>query len=171
MPRTIGQAASFLAGMWLALLMLQPAGGIAKAAAAAPMDLAPLESGLHTAINDLRAAQGLLRLERDPALDAVARAHSEDMAARRYMAHETPEGLTPPDRMKRAGVSGYTLAGENVGTTTRGDPNREIVGAWMASPVHRDNVLAPVFNSTGVGIARSADGTWYYTQLYGTRPR
>jgi uncharacterized protein YkwD len=37
--------------------------------------------------------------------------------------------------------------------------------------VHRDNVLAPVFNSTGVGIARGADGAWYYTQLYGTRPR
>lgn len=171
MPRTMTQAGGFLVGMWLALLMLQPAGSIAEAAAAAPMDLAPLESGLHTAINEVRAGQGLMRLARDPALDAVARAHSEDMAARHYMAHETPEGLTPPDRMKRAGVTGYTLAGENVGTTTRPDPNREIVDAWLASPVHRDNVLAPVFNSTGVGIARGADGTWYYTQLYGTRPR
>jgi uncharacterized protein YkwD len=170
MPRTFGQAGSFLVGMWLALLLLQPTGQVARAAQTGE-DLSPLESGLHTAINEVRAAQGLLRLQRDPGLDAVARAHSEDMAARRYMAHETPEGLTPPDRMKRAGVTGYTLAGENVGTTTRVDPNREIVGAWMASPVHRDNVLAPVFNTTGVGIARSADGTWYYTQLYGTRPR
>jgi uncharacterized protein YkwD len=41
----------------------------------------------------------------------------------------------------------------------------------MASTAHRDNVLAPVFNTTGVGIALSADGTWYYTQLFGTRPR
>ena len=171
MPRTLGQAGFFVAGMWLALLLLQPVGRTARAASAAPSDFAALESGLHTAINEVRAAQGLLRLQRDPSLDAVAREHSEDMAARHYLAHETPEGLDPPQRMKRAGVSGYTLAGENVGTTTRGDPNREIVDAWMASPVHRDNVLAPVFNSTGVGIARSADGTWYYTQLYGTRPR
>ena len=173
MPRTLGQAGGFLVGMWLALLLLQPLGSTARAASAAPSpeDLAPLESGLHTAINEVRAAQGLLRLQRDPSLDAVAREHSEDMAARHYLAHETPEGLDPPQRMKRAGVSGYSLAGENVGTTTRSDPNREIVDAWMASPVHRDNVLAPVFNSTGVGIARSADGTWYYTQLYGTRPR
>jgi uncharacterized protein YkwD len=170
MPRTFGQAGSFLLGMWLALLLLQPIALVARAAQPAE-DLSPLEAGLHTAINEVRATQGLLRLQRDASLDAVARAHSEDMATRGYMAHETPEGLTPPDRMKRAGVTGYTLAGENVGTTTRVDPNREIVGAWMASPVHRDNVLAPVFNTTGVGIARSADGTWYYTQLYGTRPR
>jgi uncharacterized protein YkwD len=170
MPRTFGQAGSFLLGMWLALLLLQPIALVARAAQPAE-DLSPLEAGLHTAINEVRATQGLLRLQRDASLDAVARAHSADMATRGYMAHETPEGLTPPDRMKRAGVTGYTLAGENVGTTTRVDPNREIVGAWMASPVHRDNVLAPVFNTTGVGIARSADGTWYYTQLYGTRPR
>ncbi len=171
MPRTPIQAGCFLVGMWLALLVLQPIGATAKAAPSAPESFAPLESGLHTAINEVRAGQGLVRLQRDASLDAVARAHSEDMAARHYLAHETPEGLTPPERMKRAGITGYTLAGENVGTTTRGDPNREIVDAWMASPVHRDNVLAPVFNSTGVGIARGPDGTWYYTQLYGTRPR
>ena len=170
MPRTLGQAGSFLLGMWLALVLVQPIGTAAKAAQGLA-DTGPLESALHTAINEVRAEQGLLRLQRDPALDAVARAHSEDMATRHYMAHETPEGLTPPARMKRAGVVGYTLAGENIGTTTRSDPNREIVGAWMASPVHRDNVLAPVFNTTGVGIARAADGTWYYTQLYGTRAR
>ena len=171
MPRTFGQAGSFLLGMWIALLLVQPLGHVARAAPASSADLAPLEAGLHTAINEVRARAGLVRLQRDPTLDAVAREHSEDMAARHYLAHETPEGLNPPDRMKRGGAVGYTLAGENVGTTTRPDPNREIVDAWMASPVHRDNVLAPAFNATGVGIARSADGTWYYTQLYGTRPR
>jgi uncharacterized protein YkwD len=170
MPRTFGQAGSFLLGMWLSVVLVQPIGTAARAAQS-PGETATLESALHTAINELRAEQGLVRLQRDASLDAVARAHSEDMAARRYLAHETPEGVTPPGRMKRAGVVGYTLAGENVGTTTRRDPNREIVSAWMASPVHRDNVLAPVFNTTGVGIALSSDGTWYYTQLYGTRPR
>ena len=170
MPRTLGQAGSFLIGMWLALLLVQPLGTAAKAAQN-PAETAALEATLHTAINELRAEQGLVRLQRDAALDAVARAHSEDMAARHYLAHETPEGLTPPARMKRAGVVGYTLAGENVGTTTRSNPNREIVSAWMASTVHRDNILAPAFNATGIGIALSGDGTYYFTQIYGTRPR
>jgi uncharacterized protein YkwD len=170
MPRTLGQAGSLLFGLWLAVVLLQPLGTSAQAAftnEASP----DLEAALHTAVNEIRAGQGLVRLVRDPALDAVARAHAEDMAARRYLAHETPEGLTPPDRLKRAGVAGITLAGENVGMTSRLDPNREIVSGWMESTVHRDNILAPVFNTTGIGVARAADGSFYYTQLYASRPR
>ncbi|RIL05581.1 MAG: hypothetical protein DCC71_09940 [Proteobacteria bacterium] len=170
MPRSLGQAGSFLFGLWMALAVLQPLGTSAQATTGGGV-FPDLEAALHTSINDVRSAQGLRRLERDTLLDAVARAHAEDMAARRYLAHETPEGLTPPDRMKRGGASGFTLAGENVGTTSRLDPNREIVEAWMASTVHRDNVLAPAFNTTGIGVARSADGSFYYTQLYATRPR
>jgi uncharacterized protein YkwD len=93
------------------------------------------------------------------------------MATRRYMSHDTPEGLNPVHRIQRAGADGFTLAGENVGMTSRGDPNNEILQGWLLSPVHRDNLLAPAFNATGLGIARSADGTWYYTQVYVTYPR
>jgi uncharacterized protein YkwD len=170
MPRSFGQAGGLLFGLWMALVLLQPIGTAAEATAAPAPD-AELAASLHVAVNEIRSAQGLLRLERDPALDAVARGHAEDMAARRYLSHDTPEGLNPPARMQRAGATGYTLAGENVGTTSRLDPNREIVTAWMQSPVHRDNILAPAFNVTGIGIARAADGSFYYTQLYATRPR
>ena len=169
MPRTLGQAGSFLFGLWMALVVLQPIGTSAQATTGG--DVASLEAALHTAINDVRAEMGLRRLARDPAIDAVARAHSEDMATRGYLAHETPEGLTPPGRLARGGVSGLTLAGENVGTTSRLDPNREIVSAWLASPAHHENIAAPAFNATGIGVARAADGSFYYTQLYVTRPR
>ena len=169
MPRSFGQAGSFLFGLWMALVVLQPIGTSAQATTEG--DLAALEGAVHTSINDIRAGLGLMRLARDPALDAVAREHSRDMATRGYLAHETPEGLTPPDRLKRAGVTGISLAGENVGTTSRLDPNREIVTAWMQSPAHHDNIVAPAFNATGVGVARAADGSLYYTQLFVTRPR
>jgi uncharacterized protein YkwD len=169
MPRSYGQAGSFLFGLWMALVVLQPIGTSAQATTDG--DLASLEGAVHTSINDIRASLGLLRLARDPALDAVAREHSRDMAARHYLAHETPEGLTPPDRLKRGGVTGITLAGENVGTTSRLDPNREIVTAWMQSPAHHDNIVAPAFNATGIGVARAADGSFYYTQVFVTKPR
>ena len=119
----------------------------------------------------VRTREGLVPLTREPALDAVAREHSVDMAVRHYFAHETPEGLTPPDRLARGGIEGITLAGENVGLTSRGDPNREILEGWLASPEHRRNLLMPAFNATGIGIARAADGTLFYTQVYVTRPR
>ena len=169
MPRTPGQAGSFLFGLWLALLLLQPIGTSAEATTDA--EIASLEAALHTAINDARAERGLKRLVRDAAIDAVARGHALDMAARRYLAHETPEGLNPPARLARGGVRDITLAGENVGTTSRLNPNQEIVSAWLASPAHYENIVAPAFNTTGIGIARAADGSLYYTQLYVTKPR
>jgi uncharacterized protein YkwD len=170
MPRTIGQAVGFLVGVWLAIVLVQPLGTAAYAATTTGR-AGSLEAGLAQSVNAVRTANGLVPLVRDAALDAVARAHSADMAARHYLAHETPEGLNPPARVARAGITGISLLGENVGTTSRGDPNREIVDAWLASPVHRANLLAPAFNATGVGIARAADGSYYYTQLYATRPR
>lgn len=168
MPRTPFQALVFLAALWATLVLLQP---LAVRATELDPELAALEARLHAAVNAVRERDGLVPLAREPALDAVARAHSRDMATRGYFAHETPEGLTPPDRLARGGITGITLAGENVGLTDRADPNREILDGWLTSPVHRQNLLAPAFNTTGVGIARAPDGRLYYTQLYVTRPR
>jgi len=167
-PRTPLQAFVFVIALWATLLVLAP---LVRAAETGDPGLARLEDALYDAVNQVRQREGLIPLRRDGAVDRVARAHSRDMVARGYFAHETPEGLTPPDRLARGGVSGISLAGENVGLTSRGDPNREIVEGWLASPVHRQNLLAPVFNVTGIGIARAADGTFFYTQLYVTVPR
>jgi uncharacterized protein YkwD len=166
-PRTPLQALIFLASLWATLALLQP---LARAGELDPT-LLGLEASLHAAVNAVRTREGLVPLTREPALDAVAREHSVDMATRHYFAHETPEGLTPPDRLARGGIEGITLAGENVGLTSRGDPNREILDGWLASPEHRRNLLMPAFNATGIGIARAADGTLFYTQVYVTRPR
>ena len=169
MPRTLVQALGFVLGMWLAIQLIQPLG----ASGAGPGDpaLVGLEDDLHARVNAARGRHHRMALQRDAELDRVARAHSADMAARRYLSHDTPEGVNPVGRLTRGGVEGFSLAGENVGLTSRGDPNAEIVDGWLLSPVHRENLLAPAYNTTGIGIARAADGTLYYTQVYVTVPR
>jgi uncharacterized protein YkwD len=168
-PRTLGQALGFLLGFWLALF-LSPL-SVETARAGDPVAFAPLEDALHRRVNALRADRHLIPLRRLPELDRVARAHSADMARRRYLSHETPEGANPVDRLQRAGLTGFTLAAENAGRTSDHDPNAGIVRAWLRSTPHRRNLYAPPFNATGVGIARAADGELYYTQLYLTYPR
>jgi len=167
-PRTPVQAALFVVGLWLALALLGPL--VAEGADAWDPELARMEQELHQSVNDFRRSQGLIPLTRDPALDAVARGHSADMAGRRYLSHENPEGLNWVGRLQRAGVEGFTMAGENVGQTNRAPANTEILEGWKHSPVHRKNLTARPFNRTGLGIARGADGTLYYTQLYLTFP-
>jgi uncharacterized protein YkwD len=168
-PRDFSSAGWFFFGLWLSLMLLGPL--TAPWASAADPELVRMEAALHRSVNRFRSEQRLITLSRDPALDAVARAHSEDMVARHFFAHESPDGHNCVDRLERFGVQGFSLAGENVGMTNRPNPNQEILDGWLASPVHRENLTARPFNTTGIGIARAPDGTLLYTQLYVSFPR
>lgn len=170
-PRDLYQALGFLFGLWIALALSPLAVQVSRAAPGGLVSVADLESSLHRAVNEARTRHHLIPLERVEALDAVARAHSEDMARRGFTSHESPEGASPVDRLARGGVEGFTLAAENIGRTTHSDPNREILQAWLSSAAHRKNLLAPPFNATGIGIALGEDGSLVYTQLYVTYPR
>jgi uncharacterized protein YkwD len=169
MPRDFSSAGWFLFGLWLSLMLLGPL--TAPWANAADPELARMEAALHRSVNRFRSEQRLIALTRDASIDAVARAHSEDMVARRFFSHESPEGHNWVDRLQRSGIEGFAMAGENVGMTSRPDPNQEILQGWLHSPVHRQNLTARPFNATGIGIARAPDGSFYYTQLYLSFPR
>lgn len=169
MPRTPIQALGFLIGFWLALQLMP--GVVRTAAAGGDDEVARLEAALFEEVNQTRARFKLIPLRRSPELDRVARAHSADMARRGYLSHDSPEGANPVDRLYRAQIDGFTLAAENIGQTDRGDPNREILHGWLASPIHRRNLLSAPFNTTGLGIARTPTGALIYTQLYLTYPR
>jgi uncharacterized protein YkwD len=170
MPRSFGQGLGFLLGFAAALFMSPLSIELASADAGPSADT-NIEAELHAAVNAERERHHLLPLARVPELDAVARAHSADMASRSFLAHVNPDGMSPLDRIQAAGIDGFTLAAENAGLTDRGDPSAEILRNWIASPAHADNLYAPPFNRTGIGIARAANGTWYVTQLYLTVPR
>lgn len=122
------------------------------------------EKEVLTLVNEIRVDAGLSSLSWDDALGQVARAHSEDMRNRNYMAHDNPDGLSPFDRMRNAGIH-YMTAAENVaaGQTTP----QAVVDSWMNSEGHRANILNPDFNKLGVGYA-SGGGIYghYWTQNF-----
>ncbi len=169
MPRTPRDALFFLLGLWLCFTLLGPI--FAARANAAETAIPQLEGRIHQGVNDFRRANRLIALVRRPDLDAVARAHSEDMVRRSYFSHETPEGLNWVDRLQAAGVDDIAMAGENVAKTNRRAPVNEVLIGWQRSPDHRRNLLARPFNTTGIGAARAPDGTLFVTQLYVTVPR
>ena len=168
-PRDFCSGSGFLFGLWLALVLLGPL--VAPWASAADPELARMEAALHRSVNRFRSEQRLIALTRNADLDAVARAHGEDMAARGFFAHENPEGQSPLDRIQASPLQGYSLAAENLSKTAAAAPTRETINGWMYSKVHRKNLLAPSFNTTGVGVARAPDGSLLVVQVYVTLPR
>jgi uncharacterized protein YkwD len=107
-----------------------------------------LEKQMLDLVNQERLAAGLNALEPDPELTEVARKHSADMFARGYFAHDTPEGLSPFDRMNKAGVH-FITAGENLALA----PTIPVAHTGlMNSPGHRANILRPQFGRVGIGV-------------------
>jgi uncharacterized protein YkwD len=101
-------------------------------------------------VNKERVSRKLAPLVMDQRLRAVARAHSRDMFARGYFAHESPDGKSPFDRMHAAGIT-YRLAGENLALA----PTVEVAhDGLMHSPGHRKNILTPEFRRVGIGAVR-----------------
>ncbi|MDT7782635.1 MAG: hypothetical protein QOF58_1054 [Pseudonocardiales bacterium] len=113
-------------------------------------------------VNHVRARAGLPRLRYDDRLRVAARKHSRDMARRDFCEHVNPDGVTPAQRMSKAGYP--NPGGENVARGQSGP--HAVMNAWMASPSHRANILNPDFVTIGVGVDLSAGGP-YWTQNFG----
>ncbi len=115
-------------------------------------------------VNDQRAQHGCGPLTVDPRVRKAAQAHSDDMAARNYYEHNTPEGVDPGTRMTNAGFRWSSWA-ENIFKSPK-DPATALKG-WMESPGHRANILNCSYKYTGVGVNLSSNGPWW-TQDFAT---
>jgi uncharacterized protein YkwD len=114
----------------------------------APKVRQDLEAEMLQLVNEERQKENLPALKPDPELTIVARAHSKDMFVRGYFAHVSPDGSTPFDRMKKAGVR-YLTAGENLAL---GQTLTICHNGLMNSPGHRANILESSYGRVGIGI-------------------
>jgi uncharacterized protein YkwD len=121
-------------------------------------------------VNRERAARGEARLVWDDELAGMARRHSENMARQNFFSHTDRAGRDTAARAADCGVCGWRALAENIAYNQGfDDPGAFAVERWMSSAKHRDNILRAGFTHAGLGIAKSADGTLYFTQVFVTR--
>ncbi|MGV9313150.1 CAP domain-containing protein [Streptomyces sp. NPDC003691] len=123
---------------------------------------AAMEAEVLELVNKERAKVGCSPLRYDAALARLAGNFSSDMAARGFFDHTDPDGDSPWDRAKQAGVK--NLAAENI---ARGQADAAaVMEAWMNSDGHRANILNCDYKTLGVGVQLGAGGPWW-TQNFG----
>lgn len=128
-------------GVFLLLLVL----ALAPASQAATTQTRA-EQSLVQVVNDVRAANNLRPLRVDAHLVEAARAHSSTLLRANVFEHGSFM-----ERLALHGARGPAF-GENLAWGTgRLASARSIVGAWMASPGHRANLLRPGWNRIGIG--------------------
>ena len=88
------------------------------------------------------------------------------MASQGYFSHYAPDGTTAIDLLDGYGV-GYQMAGENI---ARSNYSANVLvdvvhSSWMASEMHRANILEGGYGHVGIAVAESG-GTYYATVVF-----
>ena len=111
-------------------------------------------SALLSSTNAQRSSNGKSSLKINQQLTTAAQTKADDMIARNYWSHNTPDGQQPWVFVSNAGYK-YTKAGENLayGFATSADT---VIG-WMNSPTHKANLLDDAFTEVGFGITNGSN--------------
>lgn len=120
------------------------------------------ERDCHEAVNAYRVMMGRRAVMIDDRLVLAARGHSDEMAALKYFAHESPtkERRSPSDRARLAGWGGGVS--ENIAAGMEG--GADAVRGWIGSSGHHRNLLGAGHTHLGCGVNLPAR-TW--TQNFG----
>lgn len=123
---------------------------------------------LVTFTNQKRAENGLAPLAQNTKLSEAAGKKADDMFAKNYWAHNSPDGVTPWVFIKDSGYN-YVYAGENL---ARGFNNSsDVVDAWMASSTHRTNILSSNYKDVGFAVksgSLNGEQTFVVVQEFGS---
>lgn len=130
-------------------------------------DVKALEKRVIDLVNQQRAKAGLHMLAQNWELCRVARYKSQDMINKGYFSHQSPTYGSPFRMMESFGIR-FSAAGENIAYGQR--TPEEVMNSWMNSTGHRANILNGSFNQIGVGVAKTSNGTYYWTQMFIKNP-
>ncbi len=131
-----------------------------------------LASVISAALVDLtngdRRGNDLGGLAQSPVLTAAAQAKADDMAAKGYFAHVSPDGKDSWYWFKQANYP-FLYAGENLAVDF--SDSVDVEHAWMNSPAHRANILNGHFTEIGIATAPGffqGHPTTFVVQMFGT---
>lgn len=118
-------------------------------------------------INLQRIEHGLAPLMWDPKLAELARVHSQNMARHGFFSHVGLNGRTVDARAVDSGIDDWRGIGENI-AFNQGieNPASFAVEKWILSPGHRRNLLDRRWKQSGLGVAVTEDGKYFFTQVF-----
>ncbi|MDQ3634173.1 MAG: CAP domain-containing protein [Acidobacteriota bacterium] len=126
-----------------------------------------LEKAAFQLINQKRAELGLPTLHWSDKIANLARQHSLYMADYKFFSHQGLNGQLIDERATDLGIEKWKAISENI-AFNKGyiNPVEFAVERWMQSASHRQNLLNPRWQQSGIGVAITSDGAYYFTQVF-----
>ena len=153
----------------LALLAMASCGTPRPSPLPASSDIAAngVEERIVSYVNAKRHSVRKSTLARNVRLDSLARALAARLANEGRLTHTGFQS-----RFAQAHAeTGATQFAENAhNVPPGGDPARRLVEEWLASRIHRNNILNGSWNLTGVGTATDTSGQIWAVQVFASAP-
>lgn len=112
------------------------------------------ESGLLESTNKARQTAGVSPLAYNSALDQAAQAKAEDMKAKNYWSHVSPDGTEPWIFIQTVNYT-YSKAAENLAFGFASSDT--VIDGWLNSPEHRSTLLDSELSEVGFGVVNVPD--------------
>lgn len=138
-------------------------------------EVSELRKALYKAVSRARKSMGARKVQQDEGFETIARRHARDMVERGYMAHRSPDGDGPRERVFAIFPDFIGIAGENIAMRrirpdeSAADTALGAVEAWIDSPPHRKNLLDQRHGHVGIGVADNGRAT-YIVMLLASEP-
>jgi uncharacterized protein YkwD len=150
----------FLAALLLVLALVQTPRTSAGVRETTQVDRrSALEIEVVQELNRARLDRGLWPLRTTPSLRTAARLHTKTMLDVGFFGHDSPDGTSFGDRVRRyytnRGWHRWAVAETLLASSGTSTDARAVVSAWLDSPPHRTIILDPAFRDVGVGAFHS----------------
>ncbi len=118
--------------------------------------------------NEARIKYDLPPLKESGLLQQAAQKKLDDMIAKQYFDHVSPQGITAGELISSVGYK-FIAIGENLALGGYAD-EADLVAAWLDSPGHRENILSENYTEIGVAVIFAefeGEMTWLAVQEFG----
>lgn len=138
-----------------------------KRYSAAAFDARQLERAVFETVNQIREENRLRRLVWSEKAAQAARLHSANMAFSGFFSHRDMNNHHVSERVSAAGIDDWEMVGENIAYNSGFEnPAGRALNGWLNSAGHRRNILRGNWRETGIGIAVSRSGKFFFTQVF-----
>ena len=118
-------------------------------------------------INQEREQYNLPKLQTNDKLMQAAQNKAQDLITKQYFSHSSPDGRSFSSWIKLQNYE-YVRVGENLAIFFT--DNEKLVNAWLNSDLHRQNILNPYYQDTGISTMTGnfqGKETFVVVQIFG----
>ena len=132
-----------------------------------PEKLKPLANEIFRLTNEERKKAGVTEFKSYTLLSNAAQIRADECSKNKTLEHKRPDGRACDTVLDELNLKAKcSWWGENAAYCSTEPTAEFIVGTWMKSQGHKDNMLMSRYTHVGIGVSVADNGAYYFIQVF-----